>query len=618
MMMLFKLPDTLKKIFKKTQFWKDHYLIFQELKSFSNIALLALLFTFLAAIFEGFGVGFLLTFLQSLTEPDYQPIQTGIDWFDVWILGVKASANERIYRISILILIVTLLRTGMTYLSEVYSGLTQSYLAYQLRVRLFEQFQGLSLSYFTKVRSGELINSITAEIGQLMQAFSLFSFMLVRGSTLLVYVVAMMLLSLQLTILSILLFTLLTIGVSTLIKKVREISFERTKARGWYTSIAIEFINGINTVQASAAENFERQRFYKASENLLKSDNKSFVFSASVVPISEAVATLILIGMLLFSFAFLIPTEQLKIASLLTFIFILFRLIPITRQLNGARTQISSFQGSINNINELLRTDNKTYLKNGTSPYTHLQQKIVFQSVSFGYDQEDVILHDINLIIKRGEMTALVGASGAGKTTLANLIPRFYDVTQGQILIDDLDLREFDVYSLRRRMAVVSQDTFIFNTSVRDNIAYALENVEEEAVVEAARFANALDFIQELPQGMDTILGDRGVRLSGGQRQRIAIARAILRDPDILILDEATSALDSVSERLIQESMEKLSVGRTVIAIAHRLSTIVRADKVVVLEQGKIIEQGGYQDLLEQRGKLWKYHQMQHDISQVS
>jgi subfamily B ATP-binding cassette protein MsbA len=618
MMMLFKLPDTLKKIFKKTQFWKDHYLIFQELKSFSNIALLALLFTFLAAIFEGFGVGFLLTFLQSLTEPDYQPIQTGIDWFDVWILGVKASANERIYRISILILIVTLLRTGMTYLSEVYSGLTQSYLAYQLRVRLFEQFQGLSLSYFTKVRSGELINSITAEIGQLMQAFSLFSFMLVRGSTLLVYVVAMMLLSLQLTILSILLFTLLTIGVSTLIKKVREISFERTKARGWYTSIAIEFINGINTVQASAAENFERKRFYKASENLLKSDNKSFVFSASVVPISEAVATIILIGMLLFSFAFLITTDQLKIASLLTFIFILFRLIPITRQLNGARTQISSFQGSINNINELLRTDNKTYLKNGTSPYTHLQQKIVFQSVSFGYDQEDVILHDINLIIKRGEMTALVGASGAGKTTLANLIPRFYDVTQGQILIDDLDLREFDVYSLRRRMAVVSQDTFIFNTSVRDNIAYALENVEEEAVVEAARFANALDFIQELPQGMDTILGDRGVRLSGGQRQRIAIARAILRDPDILILDEATSALDSVSERLIQESMEKLSVGRTVIAIAHRLSTIVRADKVVVLEQGKIIEQGGYQDLLEQRGKLWKYHQMQHDISQVS
>ncbi|KKD39562.1 ABC transporter ATP-binding protein [Limnoraphis robusta CS-951] len=616
--MLFKFPYYLKNVFKKTQFWKDNYLIFQELKSVSNIALLALLFTFLAAIFEGFGVGFLLTFLQSLTEPDYQPIQTGIDWFDVWILGVKASANERIYRISILILIVTLLRTGMTYLSEVYSGLTQSYLAYQLRVRLFEQFQSLSLSYFTKVRSGELINSITAEIGQLMQAFSLFSFMLVRGSTLLVYVVSMMLLSLQLTILSILLFTLLTIGVSTLIKKVREISFERTKARGWYTSIAIEFINGINTVQASAAENFERQRFYKASENLLKSDNKSFVFSASVVPISEAVATIILIGMLLFSFAFLIPTEQLKIASLLTFIFILFRLIPITRQLNGARTQISSFQGSINNINELLRTDNKTYLKNGTSPYTHLQQKIVFQSVSFGYDQEDVILHDINLIIKRGEMTALVGASGAGKTTLANLIPRFYDVTQGQILIDDLDLREFDVYSLRRRMAVVSQDTFIFNTSVRDNIAYALENVEEEAVVEAARFANALDFIQELPQGMDTILGDRGVRLSGGQRQRIAIARAILRDPDILILDEATSALDSVSERLIQESMEKLSVGRTVIAIAHRLSTIVRADKVVVLEQGKIIEQGGYQDLLEQRGKLWKYHQMQHDISQVS
>jgi subfamily B ATP-binding cassette protein MsbA len=215
-------------------------------------------------------------------------------------------------------------------------------------------------------------------------------------------------------------------------------------------------------------------------------------------------------------------------------------------------------------------------------------------------------------------MTALVGSSGAGKTTLADLIPRFYEPTGGKILIDGIDLPEFEINSLRRKVAVVSQDTFIFNTSVRNNIAYAIEGADEAAICEAARLANALEFIQEMPDGFDTVLGDRGVRLSGGQRQRIAIARALLRDPDILILDEATSALDSVSERLIQESLEKLSVGRTVIAIAHRLSTIVRADKVVVLEQGRIVEQGGYQELLQQRGKLWKYHQMQHEVSQAS
>jgi ABC-type multidrug transport system fused ATPase/permease subunit len=200
-----------------------------------------------------------------------------------------------------------------------------------------------------------------------------------------------------------------------------------------------------------------------------------------------------------------------------------------------------------------------------------------------------------------------------GKTTLADLVPRFYDPTNGQVLIDGVDLREFDINSLRRKMAVVSQDTFIFNTSVRKNIAYGTEGASEDEILEVARLANALEFIQEMPEGLDTPLGDRGVRLSGGQRQRIAIARALLRNPEILILDEATSALDSVSERLIQESLEKLSVGRTVIAIAHRLSTIASADKVVVLEQGRIVEQGGYQELLERRGKLWKYHQMQHE-----
>ena len=184
-------------------------------------------------------------------------------------------------------------------------------------------------------------------------------------------------------------------------------------------------------------------------------------------------------------------------------------------------------------------------------------------------------------------------------------------------MIDGVDLREFEINTLRRRLAVVSQDTFIFNTSVRNNIAYALAEVDDEAIWAAAKLANALEFIQKLPEGIDTVLGDRGVRLSGGQRQRIAIARALLRDPEILILDEATSALDSVSERLIQESLEKLAVGRTVIAIAHRLSTIIRADKVVVLEHGQIVEQGGYQELLEQRGKLWSYHQLQYELDRA-
>jgi subfamily B ATP-binding cassette protein MsbA len=416
----------------------------------------------------------------------------------------------------------------------------------------------------------------------------------------------------------VLLFSLLSAAIASLIKQVREISFIRTKARGEYTSAALEFINGIRTVQAFAAQDFERQKFYESSDKILQSEVKYSKLSALIEPLTESVATTILVGMLVVAFATLIPTGQLQIASLLTFLFILFRMMPLVRQLNGARARLSNFQGSINNINELLRTDNKTYLLTGTKPFSGLRYKIEFQSVDFGYYSERSVLQDINLTFEQGKTTALVGASGAGKSTLVDLIPRFYEPTHGRILIDGIDLKTFDIHSLRRQIAVVSQDTFIFNNSVQNNIAYAMINsVSQDEIIEAARQANALEFIQELPQGFNTQLGDRGIRLSGGQRQRLAIARALLRDPEILILDEATSALDSVSERLIQESLEKLSVGRTVIAIAHRLSTIIGADKVVVLEQGKVVEEGTYQELLKNKGKLWKYHQIQHNLNQT-
>jgi ATP-binding cassette, subfamily B, bacterial MsbA len=344
---------------------------------------------------------------------------------------------------------------------------------------------------------------------------------------------------------------------------------------------------------------------------------KGLAASASVEPLAEGGATAILVGILLLAFATLIPQGQLNPAVLLTFLFVLFRLMPIIRQMNGARAQISSFQGPLSSIKQLLKTDDKPYLIDGKLQFSGLERGIEFVSVDFGYDSDNLVLQNVTLTIKKGKTTALVGASGAGKSTLADLIPRFYDPTAGKILIDGIDQREFEINSLRRRLAVVSQDTFIFNTSVRNNIAYGTENADEKAILKVAKLANAWEFIQELPEGFDTQLGDRGVRLSGGQRQRIAIARALLRDPEILILDEATSALDSVSERLIQESLEKLSQGRTVIAIAHRLSTIVRADKVVVLEAGRIVEQGKYNELLEQQGKLWKYHQMQHELGQV-
>ncbi|KJH73628.1 heterocyst formation ABC transporter subunit HepA [Aliterella atlantica] len=613
----FNLPAPVRNSLKATNFWKDNYLILREFKYFPWIATLAIVFALGAAAFEGFGLGFLLAFLQSLVNPESPAIQTGVRWFDVSILGINESSTNRLYRVSTLILVATWIRAVFNYLTQVYTEMTQLKLVDRLRKRIFEQLQSLSLSYFSTSHSGELINTITGEIGRLQQAFGLSSFIITKGMTLAVYAVLMFQLSWQLSMLAIMLFTLLAVALSNLNKRVREASFAVSKANGKFATRAIELINGIRTVQAFATQDFERKRYYQASSDVVDNSIKATLGLALVKPIAEGAATTVLVSMIIVAITIFVANGTLQIASLLTFLFILFRLVPSIHEMNGNRAMLSNFRGSIHNVMQLLRTDNKKYLENGRREFTGLQQAIEFRSVDFGYDFSNLVLNNITLTIKRGQTTALVGASGAGKTTLADLIPRFYDPIQGHVFLDSIDLREFDINTVRRRMAVVSQDTFIFNSSVYDNIAYGSQNATPEQVEEAAKLANAWDFILEMPEGFETQLGDRGVRLSGGQRQRIAIARALLRNPEILILDEATSALDSVSERLIQASLEKLAVGRTVIAIAHRLSTIAKADKVVVLEQGKIVEQGSYQDLLEQRGKLWNYHRMQNQTSQA-
>jgi subfamily B ATP-binding cassette protein MsbA len=598
---------------KKSGLWQENYLILREFKHFPRVVVLAFIFTFLAATFEGVGLGFLLSFIQSLTNPNGESIKTGIQWIDIWILGANTSANSRTVRISLLILLSTWMRAAFNYFAIIYIEISQIKLLERLRRQIFEQLQAFSLGYFTKTKSGEILNTITTELERIKTAFGGVAFVITRCLVGVVYLSTLLLLSWQLTLLAVMLFGLLAVGVSTLNVRVREVSFETSASYGHFTSTAVEFINGIRTIQAFAAQEFERKRFYESSSRVAESTIKITRLMSSVRPLSESISTAILVSLIILAFNGILIGKSLPVASLLTFFFVLFRLVPTLQDVNGTRVVMSGLQGAAVNVKELLRTDNKDYFPNGHLEFSGLKRAINLVSVDFGYEPQNLVLHDISLTIERGKMTALVGGSGAGKSTLADLIPRFYDPTRGTILIDGVDLKTYEIKSLRQKLAVVSQDTFIFNANVRDNIAYALEGVEEADIVEAARQAYALEFIQQLPEGFNTQLGDRGVRLSGGQRQRLAIARALLRDPEILILDEATSALDSVSERQIQESLEKLSMGRTVIAIAHRLSTITRADQVVVLEQGRIVEQGKYQELLEQRGRLWKYHQMQHE-----
>jgi ATP-binding cassette, subfamily B, bacterial MsbA len=611
--MFFKFSAPVQLLVKSTKFWQNNYLFLRELKHFRKVALLALVFSVLSATFEGISIGFLLSFLQSLTSPSAKPIQTGISWFDVLILGVNASATNRLYRISALILLSSCIRSVFNYLAQLYTEIAQLNLMDRLRKQIFEQLQAFSLSFFTKIKAGELINTATTETERIRYAFGGIAFLISRLLVVITYLLSMFLLSWQLTILAILLFGLMAIGLSNLIAKTRERSFPLTTANAKFISTAIEFINGIRTVHSYATQAYERKKYYKESSGITQAATSLFTISTAVKPLAEGLATTILVGMIIFAFTGALTNEMMAVPSLLTFFFVLFRLVPILQDVNGTRSVIAALEGSTEKIKELLSREDKPYFQNGTVEFSSLNHSIELIDVNFSYDADRLILENVTLSIERGQVTALIGASGAGKTTLADLIPRFYDPTAGRVSIDGVDLRELEINSFRRKLAVVSQDTFIFNTSVRNNITYGTEGATDREIKKVAQLANALEFIQDMPEGLDTILGDRGVRLSGGQRQRIAIARALLRDPEILILDEATSALDSVTERLIQDSLETLSKGRTVIVIAHRLSTITKVDKVIVMERGKIVEQGTYLELLMQRGRFWTYHQMQNN-----
>lgn len=606
-------PVFARNILKQTEFWRENKLILREVRKFPQIIAVVILFSLLAGLFEIFGISFLLAFLQKLVEPSGEPFQTGIGWFDVYILGINESSLNQLYRVSGLILFSTILRVCFSYLGIISSERGGIKLVNSLYKQSFEQLQALSLQFYSQVKPGEIMNTLTGEVGRVRQAVASFSNIFIRLIIIVAYAIMAVSISWQLTVISMLLFSLAGAGISNLNTRIRAASFPESKARGALSSIALEFVNGIRTVQASASQDFERRRFYKASDELAVTSIDSAVQFASVRPIAEATASVILVTIIVVGMTLYVPTGNLRVAALLTFMFTLIRTAPLVQEVSGRLAELSNLQGSIKNIENFLSPADKPYLQNGHRQFEGLQKAIELISVDFGYTPAEPVLQGISLAIPKGQTVALVGASGAGKSTLADLLARFFDPTEGQILLDGIDLREFNINSVRQRMAIVSQETFVFNTTVRNNIAYGLEQATDSDVLEAARLANALDFIKALPEGLDTVLGDRGVRLSGGQRQRIAIARALLRNPEILILDEATSALDSVSERLIQKSLEKLSAGRTVIAIAHRLSTIMRADKVVVMEKGKIVEQGNYQELLKLKGKLWEYHQMQYE-----
>ena len=504
-------------------------------------------------------------------------------------------------------LLIILMKNVFAYLQGYMMSVAEHGLVKDLRVDLFDHMNRLSLGYFDKNRSGVLLARVTSDVTLVNQSAAAVLVDLIKHPlSIMVFLIMGVIISPWLTLLS-----LLVLPISGfVINRLGQSLFRRTgrlqTEMGNLMSILNETLGGIRVVKAFDMEAFETRKFSAAASTYFQRALRLSRVSKMASPLSEVLAGSVGIGILYIGgMQALGGTSSLSADEFVTFLLVLFSMFSPLREVTKAYARLQEGLAAAERVFEIIDTSPEITDLPGARAVDGFNDSITYENLSFEYEADLTVLKDINLSFKRGMVVALVGPSGGGKSTMADLLPRFYDPTDGAVMVDGTDLREFTVGSLRRLIGVVTQETILFNDSAARNIAYGQEAYDLEEVITAAKAANAHKFITELPDGYDTLLGDRGVRLSGGQRQRMAIARAIMKNPPILILDEATSSLDTESEMLVQEALERLMRERTTLVIAHRLSTIQNADLIIVMDDGRIVQQGTHAELMQQEEGLY-------------
>jgi ATP-binding cassette, subfamily B, bacterial MsbA len=507
----------------------------------------------------------------------------------------------------IAIIAIVTLKNLFVWLAGQFGASLQENVTRDLRDGVFRHIQRLPLGWFQRTKTGQIISRVLSDTEQTKALITeLVTRTLQNLAQIIGTIVILLSYSVQLTFVALVIAPLLTLALQPVLRKLRK---GHRRLRGDYgeiTSVLQEAVSGVRLVKSFRGEPYEDARFTEASHRYSSGMVRINRIASLSQPMTELIGVSVAMMILWIGAreVLLGGSGAMDSATLITFMIMVMRLLPPLKQLSQAPTTAQQALASAERLFEVLDQPTEQQLDRGTRTVTGLRESIAFERVSFAYGEEPV-LRDVSFVARRGEVVALVGASGAGKSTLVDLIPRFYEPTSGVIRLDGVDTREITLASLRGLTGIVSQDTVLFNDTVRNNIAYGSPDASQEQIVAAAVAANAMDFIERLPQGFDTPIGDRGVLLSGGQRQRIAIARALVRDPQILLFDEATSALDTESEMLVQEAINNLLVDRTAVVIAHRLSTIKHAHMIAVVENGAIVEYGRHEELLA-AGNLYK------------
>ena len=524
------------------------------------------------------------------------------------IFAAKKVVALRILPVAIVLLF--LFRGASSFAQNYLMDLVGQRIICDLRDELNHHIQRLSLAFFNRTPTGDTLSRVTNDVALIRTALTDAVASVMRDTTsLLVLIVVAFVKDPTLALIAFLVFPASVLPILKLSKRLRRFSKRGQRSLGILTALLQETVQGNRVVKAFGMEEYERERFGAENRRLYRLYMKASMIKALTTPALEVLAAFGIGGVVWYGGNSVIAGGRSQ-GSFLAFLTAMFLLYEPFKGLTKTNSTIQQGVGAAERVFELLDTEPEVVDRPTARPLTGMRRGIAFEHVGFTYGAEPV-LRDVDLDIHAGEVVALVGMSGGGKSTLADLIPRFYDVTEGRITIDGVDIRDYTLRSLRAQIALVTQFTFLFNDTVRANIAYGDIGKAMEDIESAARAANAHEFITALPQGYDTPIGELGVTLSGGQRQRLAIARALLKDAPILILDEATSALDTESERLVQQAIERLMVNRTSLVIAHRLSTIRRADRIVVVVRGQIVEQGTHEELLAVGGEYRKLYDLQ-------